>query len=628
MSLRKRRASDASQPTVKRACIETADSQLDQQEITSPPDLPESSGDFKIEIKLRSTSKAARNDPEFTQPQREQYQKILSEQSNGGPTTQLHHFAAYLTVTKSSPYHDDDEPDDQVKVTPDDGDASNIDDDGSCENTTFNIEGAGKRIDIEKSQKDHLVTGEEVEQNDCNAEDESDDDIDENELSLENDDDEYDIEDEVRSEFDPDFEFKWLEPIDVEVLSTISLDDCGKPMSVAYCHAKLIRRNQMRDDFYGEMEPPSRETSMLAFDLFDRYGRLRSEFKAHPFIKGTGIWGKELDHGDLLLIEDVFVKKDYRRQGLGRRMIESLLKLVREKTWSFFAFVWPTMLRCQDIRLEWDSLPDDAARYRMADREEDRAVVFCRSLGFRRVGSTTWLALAPEDDHPSRQLASTEDFNPPETPLIALHPLLSPFQQIGNATPTTPDQPLNTSSRECPDFLGVLHNCMQETGSADGCWTSTDKDGNSVLHLVAKMFNVACVDWILKQDFSTRLLETRNNNGETPLESLQFKLENLRTRMVTINGLTVPVSDRFEGHNDDAVRCLLLLQGLGSVESMVKLKGRNALQQIIRGCTCGQCLKGFLSPRMSYALQCQAHHGYDMMSDDFDEPLGQDWVER
>ncbi|KAK5239905.1 hypothetical protein LTS06_012628, partial [Exophiala xenobiotica] len=197
---------------------------------------------------------------------------------------------------------------------------------------------------------------------------------------------------------------------------------------------------------------------------------------------------------------------------------------------------------------------------------------------------------------------------------------------IGDAPPIIPDQSFNTNPRECPDFLGVLHNCMQENGSDDACWTSTDKDGNSVLHLAATMFNVACVDWILKQGFRTRLLETRNNNGETPLESLQFKLENLRTRMVTVNGLTVPVSDRFGGHNDDAVRCLLLLQGLGSVESMVKLKGRNALQQIIRGCTCGQCLKGFLSPRMSYALQCQAHLGYEMMSDDSDEPLGQDWV--
>ncbi|KAK5242731.1 hypothetical protein LTS06_011324, partial [Exophiala xenobiotica] len=266
MSLRKRRASDTSQPTVKRACIENADSQLDQ-EITSPPDLPESNGDFKIEIKLRSTSKAARNDPEFTLPQREQYQKILSEQSNGGDTTQLHHYMAYLAVTKSSPHCDEDEPGDQVKTTPDDGDASNIDDDGSCENTAFNIEGAGKRIDIEESQEGHLVTGEEVEQSEGDLEDETDDDIDENELSPENDDDEYDSEDEERSEFDPDFEFKWLEPIDVQVLSTTSLAQCGKPMGVAYCHAKLIRRNQMRDDFYGEMEPPSRETSMLAFDL-------------------------------------------------------------------------------------------------------------------------------------------------------------------------------------------------------------------------------------------------------------------------------------------------------------------------------------------------------------------------
>lgn len=48
---------------------------------------------------------------------------------------------------------------------------------------------------------------------------------------------------------------------------------------------------------------------MLAFSRFDRFGRLRSEFKTHPIMKGIGIWGQELDHGDLLLIEEVFLVK-------------------------------------------------------------------------------------------------------------------------------------------------------------------------------------------------------------------------------------------------------------------------------------------------------------------------------
>lgn len=49
------------------------------------------------------------------------------------------------------------------------------------------------------------------------------------------------------------------------------------------------------------------------------------------------------------------------------------------------------------------------------------------------------------------------------------------------------------------------------------------------------------------------------------------------------------------------------------MESFIELEGRNALRRMARGCTCGQCLKGFLSPRMSHGLLYQAHIGYDML---------------
>lgn len=204
---------------------------------------------------------------------------------------------------------------------------------------------------------------------------------------------------------------------------------------VAYCEAKLIRRNQIRYDFYGEMEQPSRETSMLAFDLFDRYGRLRFEFKAHPVIKGSGIWGKELDLGDILLIEEVKINKDYRRQGLGRRMMESIFTLVQAKTWLFLAFAWPTCLRSGDFNREWDALQDDASRNELEDREHDRAVMFFRSLGFRRVGSTKWFATSSESDHPSRKLASTDDFDLPKSPSTSLHSLLRPIPTYSQSSP-------------------------------------------------------------------------------------------------------------------------------------------------------------------------------------------------
>lgn len=521
---------------------------------------------------------------------------MLAEWSNAGPNTEEHHLVAYNAVL--NPTFDHDAAESRNQAHDDVGSPHKIE---SLKNGAAGTKGTDNNVYTEKVREGDIVVdmGDDQGEND-DEEDESDDD------------DEEDEEDESDDEFG---EFLWLEPIDVSITSMANLDERGVPKQVAYCQAKLIRRSQIPDDFYEEMEQPTSETSMLAFDLFDRYGRLRSEFTTHPVIKGSGVWGRELDRGDMLLIEEVFVTQDHRRQQLGRRMIESLLTLVRQKTWSFFAFVWPTLLKRRDIKLEWDSLQDDAARNRMEDREQNRAVMFYRSLGFRRVGSTVWFALASDIDHPSHQLTSTDDFNPLEATLSALDPLLSPFEQIGNPPPSAWEQMLNHEPRETPVFLDVLHSCMQQTGSADACWMSKDKDGNTVLHLAASIFDVKCVEWILNQDFGPELLQLRNNRGATPLESLQFKLEKLRTKRV-IGGLTLSVSDKFKGHDESAVRCLILLKGLGPLESLMGSHREDALLQTVRGCTCGQCLQGFLSPRMAYTLIFQAEIGYDMMKDD------------
>lgn len=62
-------------------------------------------------------------------------------------------------------------------------------------------------------------------------------------------DEDEDDEDSGCSENNPNHEFKWLEPIDVEVVSTLTLDQSGKPKTIAFCLAKLIRREQIHDDF-------------------------------------------------------------------------------------------------------------------------------------------------------------------------------------------------------------------------------------------------------------------------------------------------------------------------------------------------------------------------------------------
>ena len=91
-------------------------------------------------------------------------------------------------------------------------------------------------------------------------------------------DDESSADDDDRSDCDSYSDLNWLEAIDAKVTSTSTLDERGEPKNVAYCMAKLIRRDRICYEYYAEMKKPSQETSMLAFDLFDRYGRGHSLF--------------------------------------------------------------------------------------------------------------------------------------------------------------------------------------------------------------------------------------------------------------------------------------------------------------------------------------------------------------
>lgn len=95
------------------------------------------------------------------------------------------------------------------------------------------------------------------------------------------------------------------------------------------------------------MEQPTEETSALAFDLFDRYGRLKPEFKVHPVKKGSGIWNTELNEGDIFSIESLGINGQYRRLGQGTTLVRAMLEKVRDKTLGFVTVVRPGVLRSE-----------------------------------------------------------------------------------------------------------------------------------------------------------------------------------------------------------------------------------------------------------------------------------------
>ena len=353
------------------------------------------------------------------------------------------------------------------------------------------------------------------------------------------------------------------------------------------------------------MQAHSRETSRLAFGLFDKYGRLRSEFENHPIIKGSGIWGQELNHGNILFVEHILVSKENRRQGIGRTMMDELLADARKKSSLFFAFAWPGIFYRADLRPDGDNrLKPATTTLRMQARRFRRATAFCRALGFRRVGSTIWFGLAADGAHKCHTLASDSDYDPPRTPDTVLDQMSSPFQWINDIAAA---RDLSHRPRVVvPDFLAVLQKCLREKGEADPCWKGQDDDGNTILHLTTSRWHVVCVDWLLSHNFGVQMLDMRNYRGETPLEMLQFELERFRTQRIQ-GPWNANMSDRFTGYHDNAVHCLILLMRLGPPASI----DPGDYLRLSRGCTCGECVEGFLSPRMFFFLLNQAstsHH--------------------
>jgi hypothetical protein len=115
-----------------------------------------------------------------------------------------------------------------------------------------------------------------------------------------------------------DEEFPWMQDISARC-------SCNGD-TVATAKAQFIDRDRIRSNFWQHMEEPSEGMSELAFEVFDQYGTVKSNFTSHPVQRGTGVWGDELDRGPLFLIEELHVTAiEHRRKGLGQRIVSLLL---------------------------------------------------------------------------------------------------------------------------------------------------------------------------------------------------------------------------------------------------------------------------------------------------------------
>ena len=380
-------------------------------------------------------------------------------------------------------------------------------------------------------------------------------------------------------DYESDEEHDWLKP----VRSTATGPDGVK---IGTCTGNIVYRDSIRKDFYSLMEEPSQELAELAFGLFDRWGNIKSDYLEHPVKKGSGVWGKELNRGSFLYVENLKVNKDHYRQGSGRRMVEDVCTKARSARSSCrFAITWPVFVdnRPYEDRQADPCRPDRVARI---DAGQTATENFWRSVGFRRIGSSPFFAFAMAGDLPSLALDKSEDYM---RPLILRWPANDPKSTF----------PINNSILEADDdgTLALMKQRLQWIPPEDPSWLATDLHGRNIMHVLALMGKPRALAFVKTLPCATQLSSTRDLEGNTPFEWLRTKLDDIRCSQ-PFGGAILPMSDEFEGHGADHVACLAQLTSTSTTDS-------SQMERLRFGCTCGECIAGFISPRMAHALSLQ-----------------------
>ncbi|KAI1343004.1 hypothetical protein F5Y15DRAFT_273861 [Xylariaceae sp. FL0016] len=215
---------------------------------------------------------------------------------------------------------------------------------------------------------------------------------------------------------------------------------------IGSCRCALIRREMTGRDFHREMEEPTEETSALAFDFFDQHGRLRNEFKQHSIKRRSGVWGDEMDHGDLLL-----------------RLVNAILGETRRKSPTFFAVARSAVPTHYEPNVA--EMTEDR-KWVLHDKEEEIITCFLRSLGLRRVGSTEWFALSSESGHPFHKMQASHDYDPPKVTVREQDPVMRALFRSVNVL----------DDERC---LVKLQSSVKVSSMTDELWSSTDKMGNT-----------------------------------------------------------------------------------------------------------------------------------------------------
>lgn len=242
-----------------------------------------------------------------------------------------------------------------------------------------------------------------------------------------------------------------------------------------------------------------------------------------------GVWGNELNEGEILLFESITVNKNFRRRGMGKKLVQDLLAKVRPALSkegfryaelderSQFAVVWPEFFN--EDHSELHNLSPEALEVHI-ETSKVEAESFWRSLGFRRIGTSRWFALAANPAHPSHKLSAEADYNPPQknSTQNAFHNSIQAIisRKLPKLEGFFDTQKDDAELDQC--LVTLVQSHFHAHGAIHPSWTSVDKDGNTIAHLAVEWPEL--LKWLLAQPLYTAnsLFTIRNHQGKTPAE--------------------------------------------------------------------------------------------------------------
>ncbi|CAL1705669.1 unnamed protein product [Somion occarium] len=388
--------------------------------------------------------------------------------------------------------------------------------------------------------------------------------------------------------------------------SVVASHDSGE--HVGSISGFLLNRLQCRGRFLQRVDTSEycEELSKFTHKLFDNNGLLKQELVEQPYHRGTGCWGHEVDKGMIIYNHEIEVEDTFRHMGLGSFMLRELFKSDYVHS-SDFVFA-------QDVPVTQRPLSLDEFQER-----REKAEAFLHKNGFRRVGRTNYMAYSPNPRHPSRAIPADQDaqsniqfsrgeinddsFDDESDHNTIEHAKVYP---IHYAIATASSQ---ESSRH-RNVRTSLKDTIRNIHAADhGSIHLPDEAGATPLHYAASRCNLLAIRALLEceseGDLRTDLKRRDNILGTTPLEACEWAMRNIREDPESLE-------DAWSGHPDEGLRCSYILR---------KAAGENVgdeatfIESRRWGCTCGNCLEGWLSPRMRYRLMSEAAELFQMMDD-------------